>query len=71
MRMEKYELAAQDFLQASRQAPTKGFSYVGRADCLKHLGRFDEAILALTEALQTDLRTIAYLKRGVCHYEQG
>jgi len=41
------------------------------ADCLKSIGMLDEAILALTEALQTDLVTIAYLKRGVCYYEQG
>ena len=71
MRLNQLEPATEDFLLASRQAPTKGFSYIGRADCLKSLGRLDEAILTLTEALQTDLSTIAYLKRGVCYYEQA
>lgn len=41
MRMADYEQAAADFMLATQQAPLKGFSYIGRADCLKHIGRVD------------------------------
>jgi tetratricopeptide (TPR) repeat protein len=47
IKMEDYEKAIENLSEAIRLTPSKGFSYIGKADCLKSFRRLDEAIDAL------------------------
>lgn len=44
MKLLNYPEALEDFSKAIEFAPKKGFSYIGKADCLKNMDRIKEAI---------------------------
>jgi len=64
-RLEKYELALNDFDQALRYDPKSASAFTGRGNALRHLDRLDESIAAHSEAIRLEPNNaMAYSNRG-------
>lgn len=71
LKVDQPEKSLDDFKMASSIFPEKGFPWIGKAEALRNLGKVKEGIEALNEALSTEARLIARLKRAEFYYEDG
>ncbi|KRX11228.1 hypothetical protein PPERSA_07753 [Pseudocohnilembus persalinus] len=73
VKMKKYEQAVSDFEEAINLDQTKALGYIGKADCLRLLERYKDAIEFYGIAMQIDqaVRKVALLKRGITYSENN
>ncbi|EGR32790.1 hypothetical protein IMG5_070720, partial [Ichthyophthirius multifiliis] len=71
VKTKRYEKAIIDFEMAIQLKPFCGLGYIGKADCLRHLKKFNEAIeiYSFTIKLDQNICKIALQKRAVCYIE--
>jgi tetratricopeptide (TPR) repeat protein len=72
MRLGNWPVAINYFEQALKQNPLLGHGFYGKGLSLCQLGKFDEGISALSQAVELEPRNVEYLYvAGVCHEWKG
>ena len=68
---KRFDKALYNFNAAIEINPSRGLGFIGKADCLRFLNEYEEAIKLYTAAMQKEevIQKIAILKRAITYLE--